>query len=116
MKNSTWPTSLFRRCVRRREIIFKSFFKKDLDKFHRKSLPEGEGEDSEMKRDADFAVLLPLPLGEDRGEGKGEGKSHAQKNHSASFLLDALGSSHSSSGAAAEESLSDRISIVVRSR
>ena len=37
------------------------------------------------------------------GEGKNNrGKSHAQKNRSASFLLDALGSSHSSSGAAAD--------------
>jgi hypothetical protein len=38
MKTTTWPTSLVRRCVRRRE----RFFKKRLDKFHRKSLPEGE--------------------------------------------------------------------------
>jgi hypothetical protein len=40
-----------------------------------------------------------------------ERKPHAQKNHSASFLLDALGSSLSSSGAAAEENLAARVSI-----
>jgi hypothetical protein len=38
-----------------------------------------------------------------------EGKPHAQKNHPASFLLDALGSSLSSSGAAANEDPSNRI-------
>jgi hypothetical protein len=47
------------------------------------------------------------------GEGKGDGNPHAQKNHSASFLLDARGSSLSSLGAAAEENPSDRVSIVV---
>jgi hypothetical protein len=44
-----------------------------------------------------------------------EAKPHAQKNHSAGFLLDALGSSFSSSGAAAEENPADRISIEFQS-
>jgi hypothetical protein len=54
------------------------------------------------------------------GEGKGEGKTieeklHAQKNNSASFLLDTLGSCFSRRRPAAEESLADRVSILVRS-
>jgi hypothetical protein len=50
MKNSTWPTSLFRRCARWREI----FFKIELDKFHRKSLPEGEGKKAALDSESNL--------------------------------------------------------------
>ncbi len=66
-------------------FLKKTLSKKGLDKFHRKSLPEGEGEarkEMEMKRETGFADSYFLSLWE-RTEvrAQAEGKLRAQKNH-----------------------------------